>query len=93
MKLDINDSNDIRIKVKYLNEVGGNEYETMIYTVSATDIKMDTKYFEFNFDADTNVTVEINTKGAAAIQVQVQVGTLGSPAAIILADSEYLLAY
>lgn len=86
--LDINAANNARIRVLYKWESAGtDEFNTYIYTVSASDIKMDTKYFEFNSDIDQNFALELDCKGAKYMQFQVQEGTDGGTDAIIEGNS------
>ncbi len=53
------------------------EYTFMIETVSASDIKIEAEYIEFNTDADQLVILKIKSRGVPYIQLQADGGTDG----------------
>jgi hypothetical protein len=83
--LDINLSTDTRIRVLEKHTSGGSEeYDPVIETVSASDTKVESDYWEFNVDADALNTLVFKGDGLTPyVQVQGMVGTLGGTAADI----------
>jgi hypothetical protein len=83
--LDINLSNDARLRVLEKHASGGSEeYDPVIETVSASDTKVESDYWEFNVDADALNTLVFKCDGLTPyLQVQGQVGTLGGTPADI----------
>lgn len=86
--IDINSSNNIRIRAigKRTPTIG--EYPFMIETISSVDIKVDAEYIEFNTDADQSGILRIETQGVPYIQLQYQAGTVGATPGQI--DSVYI---
>jgi hypothetical protein len=80
LNLDVNDSLDMRIKALAKHTTAGaDEYEITIRTLSATDIKVDAGYIEFNTDADQKVILSIPLDGVVPfVQLQIQAGTAGA---------------
>lgn len=81
--LDINDSENVRIRVLAKNdEVSStSEYNLPIKTVGSTDVKVESLYYEFNEDDDQKMLLEIDTSGhAKKVQIQIQAGTVGASA-------------
>ena len=89
VNLDINDSNNARIRVLHKRAAAGtDEYNEVIQTASASDYKIEDHYFEFNADADQKAAIDIDLKNLAkVIQVQVQCSVVGASAGQI--DSIY----
>ena len=76
--LDVNDSTDLQVKALGKHESGGSEeYDFQIETVSASDVKVEPQYIEFNTDADQLAILKVKTNGVPFIQLQVKAGTLG----------------
>lgn len=80
LNLDVNDSLDMRIKALAKHTTAGtDEYEIIIRTLSATDIKVEPGYIEFNTDADQKVILSIPLDGVVPfVQLQIQAGTAGA---------------
>lgn len=89
LELDINLSNNARIRALTKLTLGGtNEYVLPIRTVSATDVKVDAEYTEFNTDADQSMVLSVELANVVPfVQFQIQAGTVGGTAAQI--DSAY----
>jgi hypothetical protein len=85
LNVDINSTNNLRVRVLYKIASGGTQYNAQILTPSASDVKLENEYYEFNVDADGNYVFDVGLIGANYCQVQVIAGTLGSPAGKILA--------
>ena len=82
--LDIEGSNDVRIRALALHTAEDNEYLLPIRTVSSTDVKITPEYMEFANDVDQNMLLAVTLKNIVPmVQLQVMAGTLGSPAAEI----------
>lgn len=82
--LDIEGSNDVRIRALAAHTAAGTEYTLPIRTVSSTDVKVRPEYIEFDTDADQNMLLAVKLENIVPlVQVQVMAGTLGSPAAEI----------
>ncbi len=90
IELDINLSSNARIRAIAKHASGGaNEYVLPIKTVSATDIKVDAEYTEFNTDADQSMVLSVELANVVPfVQFQIQAGTVGGTAAQI--DSAYV---
>lgn len=88
--LDINDSVNARVRVLAKHESGGTEEYTLpIETISASDVKVEAAYFEFNVDADQLMCIPIEIRNVVPyVQVQVQTGTVGTTAGQI--DAAYV---
>ena len=84
LQVDINSSVNLRIRFKYLIASAGNEYDPVILTPSASDVKIEPEYYELNVDADGNYVFDVGLIGANYVQPQVMAGTAGSPAGKIL---------
>jgi hypothetical protein len=88
--VDINDSNDVRIKALAKHASGGTEeYSLPIKTVSAGSIAVQDEYFELTDDADQKVllTWELDYL-VPYVQFQVEAGTVGATAGQI--DNAYV---
>lgn len=83
LTVDINNSNDQRIRAIAKHTASGSEeYSLVIKTVSASDVKIEEEYLEFNVDADQLVAVTFELGNTTPyVQLQAQVGTLGATAA------------
>ena len=83
LDLAINNSNDMRIKALAKHTAAGpNEYDLPIRVLSATDVKVEPGYIEFNQDANQKVLMSVPLDGVIPfIQFQIKVGTLGAPTA------------
>ncbi len=80
--LDINDTNNARIRaLAKLDADGSKEYQMVIKSVGASDVKIEDHYFEWNADADMETILQIDTDGLVPkIQLQIQCGTVGASA-------------
>jgi len=79
LTLDINDSINARIKALGKHEsAGADEYDFVIKTVSASDIKIEPEYIEFNTDADQLSILKVETEGVPYLQLQASCATSGS---------------
>lgn len=88
-KVDINSSQNVRLRVLGKHTSGGDAYTLPIRTVSASDVKIESEYFEFNVDADQNVVIAATLDGVIPfVQLQVMAGTVGATAGQI--DSVYM---
>lgn len=83
LTMDINLSNDIRVKALEKHEQGGvEEFDPSIETVLSTVVRIEPGYWEDNTDADKLITVVIPLDGLTPwVQVQAMVGTVGGTAA------------
>jgi len=79
LTFDINDSTDLRVRVLEKHESGGvEEYEPIIETYSASDIKFEAGYWELNVDADVLHPLVYKGDGCTPyVQAQIMAGTLG----------------
>ena len=80
--LDINSSQNARIRALAKQSIGAaKEFVLPIRTISASDVKLEDEYFEFNVDADQQMILAIDTDELIPfIQMQVMVGTVGGTA-------------
>ena len=78
--LDINDTNNARVRVLAKHtSAGAEEYQLPIRTVSASDVKIDAEYIEFNSDADQLMVVSFDLDCVVPyVQFQVTAGTAGA---------------
>lgn len=90
LTVDINDSVDVRVRALAKHtSAGAEEYPLPIETVSASDVKIEPKYIEFNTDADQLILLEIETNRIIPVcQIQIQAGTVGATAGQI--DAAYI---
>lgn len=79
LNLDINSSLNARFRALGKRAKNDAEVYTLpIKTVSASDVKVESEYVEFNVDADQRMILTIATEGVVPfIQIQVQAGTVG----------------
>jgi hypothetical protein len=93
LNLDINDSTDLRIRALAKHtEAGADEYVLPIRTVSASDVKVEDEYIEFNDDANQKVLIEIDTSGLIqVVQFQIMAGVLGAGVAAQVDSAFYNL--
>jgi hypothetical protein len=92
VELNINLSNNARIRflAKHAS-AHADEFVLPIRTVSASDVKVEDEYLEFNDDADQKVVVSVDLDGCVMYgQWQAQVGTVGGTAAAI--DDAWLVS-
>jgi len=77
--LTIHDSTDLRIRALAKHtSAGTDEYEIPIRVLSATDVKVQGGYIEFNVDADQKVILCVPLDGVVPfIQLQIEAGVLG----------------
>jgi len=92
--LDINLSNNARIRLLAKHTSGGTEeYVLPIKSVSASDVKVEPKYIEWNNDADVLMILSSDLFGLIPYaQLQIQAGTVGGTAAQVDA-AYYTLAF
>lgn len=90
VNLDINNSENVRIRaIAKHTAAGADEYFLPIESISASDIKIQDEYFEFNDDVDQRVLLKIPTDNLIPyIQLQVTAGVVGATAGQI--DSLYI---
>ena len=83
--LDINSSNNARIRaLGKLDSGGTKEYQLIISTVSASNVKIEDAYYEWNADADMETILVVDTDGVVPfIQLQIMAETVGATAAQI----------
>jgi len=75
--LDINSGTNPRIRALGKYERGGaDEYNFVIETVSASDVKIEDEYLEFNADADQKVIIKVETDGVPFVRLE-GYGSLG----------------
>lgn len=89
LTLDINDTNNARVRVLVKHtKAGSEEYVLPIRTVSASDVKVEDEYIEFNTDADQKMVLSWQLDNVIPfIQIQVMAGTVGASAGQI--DAAY----
>jgi hypothetical protein len=77
--LDINNTNNPRIRaLAKLDSAGTKEYNIVIKSVGASDVKIESNYIEWNVDADMETLIQFETDGLIPyIQLQIQCGTVG----------------
>lgn len=94
LNLDINDSQDARVRLLAKHTSGGtDEYTLPIRTVSASDVKVQPEYTEFAVDADQKMLVAAVLDAIVPFcQFQVQAGTVGASAGQI-DGAHYVLGY
>ena len=92
--LDINLSNNARIRLLAKHTSGGSEeYVLPIRTVGASDVKVEPEYIEWNNDSDVLMILASDLEGLIPyVQLQIQAGTVGGTPAQIDA-AYYTLAY
>jgi len=87
--LDINDSNNARIRALAFHTTGGASYLLPIKTVSSSDIKIESEYFEFNSDSDQKAILTWDLDRVVPYVIfQAQVSSVGSTAAQV--DDAYI---
>ena len=85
INLDINDSTNFRVRAVGRLTATGDDYLMPIRSASASDVKVEGEYIEFNVDADQKMILEVGTDQVVPfLQFQVQVGVVGASAAIVL---------
>jgi hypothetical protein len=85
VNLDINLSNNaqVRFLAKH-SSAHADEFVLPIRTVSASDVKVEDEYVEFNTDADQNMILSVDLDGCVLYgQWQARVNTVGGTAAQI----------
>lgn len=85
IKLDINNSNNFRIKLldKHAS-AGADEYERLIKSASASVVHVEKAYYEWNVDEDGKFHLTFDLDGGTDyVQVQAQVSATGATAAQI----------
>ncbi len=91
LNIDINDTQDARLRVLAKHTAGGDTYVFPIKVDTATVVNVEDEYHEFVTDEDARRVVEITLDDIIPfIQVQIQAGTVGVSAGQIL-DSKYTL--
>ena len=91
-RVDINTSTNVRVRflAKHAS-AHADEFVLPIRTVSASDVKVEDEYLEFNVDADQNMILSADLDGCVLYgQWQVQAGALGDTAAQI--DDAWLVS-
>jgi len=92
LKLDINSSQNFRLKMVCRHTSGGDNFSRLIQTPTASVVNVQTEYYELAVDADTNMVEVFALKGCPYVVFQVQVGTVGIPAGIVT-EAKYALAF
>lgn len=83
--LDINDSTDFRVRAVGRLTSSGDDYLLPIRTVSASDVKVEGEYVEFNVDANQKMIVEVSTDQVVPfVQLQIQAGAVGASAGVVV---------
>lgn len=92
LDLDINDGANMRVRLLAKHPKNTSlEFVLPIKTVSASDVKVEDNYIEFNDDSDQQVLVAWTLdKIVPKVQVQIQAGTAGATAAQV--DNAYYTA-
>jgi len=89
--IDINNTQDARIRILAMHISGGDEYVHAIEKTTPSVINVEDEYFEFTTDEDKKRVLKIALDGVIpCVQVQIQAGTVGATAGQIL-DSKYIL--
>ena len=82
--LTVNSSTDPRFRLQGLYESGGSAYALPIATASASVLKIEAEYVEFNVDADQRQVLTWELYGATPYaRLQACVGTAGGTAAYV----------
>ncbi len=86
LKVDINDSQNLRIRMLGLQADGATDlYDMPILEVGAANIKAQGGYVELNVDVDQNIILSFPTVDQVpVVKFQVQVGTVGATAGQIV---------
>ena len=91
--IDINDSNDVRVRLTGAYTTGGNTFLLPIKTVGTSDVKIEDEYLEFNEDSDQRVFISWDIDRLIPfIYVEAQVSATGTTAAQI-DDARYVLRW
>ena len=89
LTIDINDGANVRVRLQDKHtSAGAEEYSRPIINATASVVKVEQEYFEFNVDEDAkyHMTFDLDRK-TSYVQVQVQAGTVGATKAQI--DAAY----
>lgn len=94
VNLVISDSTNVRERVIAKHTAAGaNEYSIPIQTVSASDVKVEPEYKEFNVDADQKMVNCWDIDNAIPlVQFQIQAGAVGTVAGVI-SSAQFTLGY
>ena len=78
--LDVNDSQDVRFRALCKHTQNDtDEYFLPIRTITASDVKIQDEYIEFNDDTDQKTIIQVKTDFVVPyVQLQVQAGTVGA---------------
>ena len=80
----INDSVDLRYRLRAHLEAGGSAYLLPIRTVSANDVKVEDNYYEENVDASKRRFITFDLDACVPwVSLQASVGTAGGTAATL----------
>lgn len=91
LDIDINNSQDARMRILSKHTSGGAEYVHSIEVITASVVNTEDEYFEFTTDEDQKRVIEITLDDVIPyVQVQIQAGTVGATAGQVL-DSKYIL--
>lgn len=78
LELDVNDSEDMRVRAQAKHASGAIEYSLPIRIVTATDVRISESVIEFSNDQDQKIIVGCRLDGIIPIvQFQIQAGTPG----------------
>jgi len=81
LDLDINSSQDVRVRLVGRYTTGGDDYVLPIKTVSSSDVKIEDDYVELNDDADQKIIISWDLDCIFPfVEIQVQAGVVGATA-------------
>jgi len=89
-----NNSSNIRFKIVSNRTASGTDnYNDLIETAGASDIKIENKYYELNVDADNKFKLKVQLDGSTPyLTLQTCAGTVGSPTAAVITSVYYILS-
>lgn len=92
LNIDINDTQDVRLRILAKHTGGGDDYVFSIKTETTSIVNIEDEYYEIVTDEDAKRIVGfVLGKIVPLVQVQIQAGTIGASAGQIL-DSKYTLS-
>lgn len=93
IKLDINNAENVRLRLSGLHTESGDEYLRIIKTAGASAIAFEAEYYELNVDGtDINFVNTFDVDAYSYVQVQVMAGTVGATPAAVTASHYTLLS-
>ncbi len=92
LNIDINNTQDARLRILAKHTGGGDEYVLPIKVETATVVNIEDEYYELVTDEDEKRVISFTLdKVVPFVQVQIQAGTVGVSAGQVL-DSKYTLS-